>query len=1087
MRAVEAARRAHDIEVDLWTRSRLAHFLDNDPAGQWIRRTFLRIEQELLSPELLRELSRKSLEINPPPDDARAWVPCALDAMLAASVRRDVTFVVAGSGQGKSVACYRKLSAHVEAGGVGIVLSHDAIAAAATLDQAVDTALRQLHPTLAAVGEAALSFCSAEHPLLLVVEDINLSGQTRLLAEKIAGWGRSREEDKPNFGSEWRLLCPLWPEALASLGDQARKRIDPLLILAGSFTESEGRDAVLARARLGGRQMSSLSATSISRSLGHDPLLIALHDQDKAPDPHQVIGDFVEASLARVAAAAKDYPAAEYREALRALAGEMLAHRRLELSWRDVSGWPGVQGEPSRLIGRIAHHGELIRFTGISSDQHLLFRHDRVRDWLLADAAAELERRDALADHIVTDPYFAELMGAVLVRSQPKSSFLKRLAEVNPLALFHALRLLGEATPPQDQAMLQTIDRWLDDPVTHDRSNLHLRWEALAMLAETDSDMVPAIVRHFPDRTSKGELARLRNGDVTGGVELCTDMEPGVGWPWRDAQIEHAKLRHGSNLSSALDSFLRREDLGSPARIGGLRLAGHLGDPSLAYAIEACWSADNERVDHLADYLWAFGQCCGDNPVRFLGPVCDAWAALPDVSEREGMPSPRNDMAADHLRWAFHRWPPVAAIDYFVQRGTHEDLRGPITLMFHGMDHPKALAFVVEEFAAIQRRLEGTKSFLPFVTTAKDDWRRAQENGRPMSAASRDLLLRLWRDEANDKHLRTQAFSVWAATQIDGDLDVLRAAQSSKELADSILMQRLVRGDRQAIEGLIDKLRADEKGYWWQSGRHVSSPELTDALDEFLGKRGDRAKRIWGESLAADWITHEMIMRLPTNDAERLLLKHWGQLRFASYFVQAALYVATPRLLEVAQAAISECPQPAQLMEYLSYRFGIRTTGHPGLTREAQVLAVAPYLDLLSATDLWRLWTACNDHGWFATRRKHLDGRLQPPFVRRMWNPDRAASELDKMIAEKRVFWIDRWIDGFLKIGVSWSEILATLTGWLDARRSLEALEVVASAVAHRGTREDLRSLSIYEGMPENAAKQLIADTEFAVKRRTIR
>jgi hypothetical protein len=102
-----------------------------------------------------------------------------------------VTFLVAASGLGKSVACRRKLVAHVKAGGFGIVLSHDVVASATTLDQAVATALRQLHPALVTMGETALSFCSPERPLLLVVEDINRSGQTHLLAEKIAGWSRA--------------------------------------------------------------------------------------------------------------------------------------------------------------------------------------------------------------------------------------------------------------------------------------------------------------------------------------------------------------------------------------------------------------------------------------------------------------------------------------------------------------------------------------------------------------------------------------------------------------------------------------------------------------------------------------------------------------------------------------------------------------------------------------------------------------------------------------------------------------------------------------------------------------------------------
>ena len=63
---VETAGRTHDIEIEFWSCSRLAHFLDNCPVGHWIRREFLQIEQELLSPELLHELSLKSLEVNRP-------------------------------------------------------------------------------------------------------------------------------------------------------------------------------------------------------------------------------------------------------------------------------------------------------------------------------------------------------------------------------------------------------------------------------------------------------------------------------------------------------------------------------------------------------------------------------------------------------------------------------------------------------------------------------------------------------------------------------------------------------------------------------------------------------------------------------------------------------------------------------------------------------------------------------------------------------------------------------------------------------------------------------------------------------------
>lgn len=1084
---VEAAGRTHDIEIHLWSCSRLAHFLDNYPVGHWIRRQFLQIEQELLSPELLHELSLKSLEVNRPIDDAEAWIPRALDKTLALSLHRDVTFVVAGTGQGKSVACYRRLVSHVQAGGFGLVLSHDVVAEAMTLDQAIANTLRQLHPALASDEETALSICSPERPLLLVVEDINRADRTQFLAEKIARWSRIQveTEDKSNWESKWHLLCPLWPETLALLGDQARKSIEPLLISAGGFSENEGRDAVLARARLVGNELSPLNALSISESLGHDPLLIALYDFNNTPDPGQVIGQFVDASLERNAKASRDYPLAEYRKALRVLAEGMLSYRQIDPYWLNISDWADVQGEPLRLISRIAHDGELIRLTDSTVNQRLVFRHDRVRDWLLADAAAELERRNALPTCIIAEPYYAEVIGAVLVSSSLGPNFLLRVAEANPLALFHALRLFGDTTPSLHDDILQAIDNWLDNPATHDRSNLHLRLEALAMLAETDSHLVPSIVKKFPNRTFTSQLARLRNGDTGGGIELCVTSGPGTNDPWRDVQIEHAKLRHGAKLIRDLDYFLRRKELNSLERIGTLRLAGHIGDPSLAHAIEVCWNIDDEKLNYLAEYLWAFGQCCGNEPARFLGPVCDAWATLPDESEEQGDPSSRDNLAAHELRFAFSRWPPHTAIDYFVQRATQDDLKWPITFMLHSIDHPKALAFVAQELAAIRRRLEGTESFSLFPHTAAQEWQRAQEWGHPMSDESRELLLRLWIDDENDKFLRTGAFLLWAATRREEDLDILRTVQMPDDFVDSLLYQRLIRGDRQAIPAMIAKLRVNGDEDWWECGRYLWTPELTEELDRFLGDRSKQAKRIWLEFCIADRITSELIIRLPIEDAERLLLKHWNHLRFSSYFVQAALYVATESLLEVASAAIEDCPRPAGLMMFLSWGFGLKVKGHPGLNRESQVLALAPYLDLLDDMSIFGLWEECNNRGWFSTRKKLLDSRLQPRFAQRIWNRDCAIEELDSMIEKERQHWVGHWIDRYLKTDVSWGEVLATLMAWLDARQSLEALEVVASAVARRGVREDLNLLRNYEVMEENGVKELILDTEFAVQRRT--
>jgi hypothetical protein len=227
-------------------------------------------------------------------------------------------------------------------------------------------------------------------------------------------------------------------------------------------------------------------------------------------------------------------------------------------------------------------------------------------------------------------------------------------------------------------------------------------------------------------------------------------------------------------------------------------------------------------------------------------------------------------------------------------------------------------------------------------------------------------------------------------------------------------------------------------------------------------------------------------MRLSTDDAERLLIVHWDHLRFIPYFVQTALYIGTPLLLRAAQQAISDCPRPSRLLEYLSIRYGIRMKGHAGLTREAQLRALVPYLDLLSVGEISQLWHACNDRGWFNSRREFLDCRLRPQHLESLWDRDRAVAKLDAMISRHPPYWIDHWIDEFLKTDTPWSEILSVLAEWTGARQSLRAFNRLAEAIVHCGNRNDLAVLSHQKIAAEYPGNELLVDTAFAVRRRTI-
>jgi hypothetical protein len=301
---------------------------------------------------------------------------------------------------------------------------------------------------------------------------------------------------------------------------------------------------------------------------------------------------------------------------------------------------------------------------------------------------------------------------------------------------------------------------------------------------------------------------------------------------------------------------------------------------------------------------------------------------------------------------------------------------------------------------------------------------------------------------------------------------------------DKVLAARLTRGDQLAIPTMVEKLATDTRGYWWQFGRKLWSPALSHALDAELLRRSAVVKREWGETAPSDWITSEILQRRTTDEAEQLLLKHWDSLRFSARFLQTALYVCTPRLVEAARDTLAACPTPAVLLHFLESHWGLRTKGRPGLTCETQVRALAPHFGLLSAMDIRALWDACNDRGWFAVRDELLDGLLTAPFDENLWSPDRFSAELDGMVTGKRAHLLEHRIEDFLRSGVPWPEIVETLSSWLERRPSVDALRIVAAALAHRGTRADLITLATCEASPGDAARKLVADTTFAVRRR---
>ena len=1086
---VHAFARAAGIAIDIWSRSRIAEFLDNDPTGQWLRKKYLGIDQVRISKELLVDLSQMSIRQRRM-HDAPNWIQRELDDRLS-QFDGDVLFVAAGSGFGKSVACFKNLSSHVQNGGFGLVIPHDAVADAITIYQAIDIALHQLHPTLEADAAGRIGqYLSPDNPLLLVVEDVNHSGRAALLLEKLSGW--SEKSNQSQASSVWRLFCPVWPQILTGLTDTARQGIESRTMVAGGFSPEEGTRAVSQRFSSLNLPVSSSKAAALSAALGHDPLLIGLHDPDASSEPDNVIPNFIESSLHRLVADRNEYTAADYRGALMTLACAMLEHREVDPLWSALQTWPEIGSEALAALRHIVHHAEVLHLAGASYEQRLAFRHDRVRERVLADAAAMMLRSEPSLPGVLCVPYYAEFVGLALARYNVPIERISEIQASNPLALFHSIRHFREPTNAIHESVVAAAKQLVTDSVLHDREHLSLRREAVHALSQIESSLVLDLINGIRERGWADSEARFRNGDMAGGISLCASIEPGVHVPWHEELIAHVVARFGSNLRTRLEEILRRRDLPPLFRVGAIRLAGHIGSASLEEGLRVSWDIDSDRTAHLADYLWASAQCYGDEPALLLGPVCDAWAALPDTPLVENMPSPRADLAAESVRWAFGRKPPLSAIPYFVERAKTEDLRFPITYMLHGVDEPSAVEHVARELAAGEERLHGTGGIWPFSMIAGGDWQRRQrDKGREMSPQSRSRLFQLWHNQSSGKFLRREAFKLWSATRLSSDIAILQTIENDDELTDEVLVERLVRADLSAIPKLIEKIESNRNKttHWWRFGCSVWSDELTQLLERELTRRGNTVSAEWSlnEGYETDWITSELVMRLPVRTAEHLLVRHWDHLKWSHYFIKAALYVATPELKSMVASVMVDCPEPKEALKFLSSKFGIKVVDHPGVTRSEQLDALVPYLVHLEEIDIMFLGDLCNERGWFEYRRKHLDHRNMMNAWQSVYTSKaKIFQSLDEMLREQRLSSIDHWVDNYHKTGASIDEIMDAIRTWLSVQTSIDAFELAAAAIVHIGHRRHLAILQCKQFEPKDQARAIAKDAGYAVGRRTL-
>lgn len=1049
--AVESYARAAGIALDVWPVSRIAHFLDTDPIGQIIRRNCLGTPVRLLSRDLLLEMGERSI---------RDHLPLAFEGSC---IPRDGfrlghghTLVVGGSGMGKTTACATTLLAHIAKGVPAIVLRTEFLDSAATIEAALEAELRRQLPELeSGAGGKALALCTQAEPLLVLLEDVNRANSPGVLLNKVLAWvlaPRSNQGAAPG----WRAVCPIWPRSLETIEDQKRVFATVTLLRVDRYSSAEATRAVRLRAKALGVATDDHRAATVADRLGHDPLLIALHNFSSEGDATATIQAYVGERLGIVGNLAQR-TRHEVLQALNQLLLCMLQHRALSPRWLDVKSWI-ADHDAIALLRHIAREGSVMRISDSDPTETLVFRHDRVMQFLLSGALAQVLNCEPIPDY-VEDPFFAEILADAVMRVRLPPEQLAKLMDATPATAAHALRLASEVGSNYTAIAAQVLGEWLQRDAVKENAIANQRYVVATVLAETTDPHVRQLVAQFPPGDYPWHpllAAAFRNGALSAGLTLLSMYEVGVTVAGKHSLLALVKGTYGGKLVAAVDTTLRRVDLNLPgwgsARVGALRLAGYLGDSSLAHAVRWCWDNDEGRDERLRSYLFAAARCCGDWPELTLGPVCDAWEAMPEEPDSvDGQPAER--LAADHVAWEFRNYTPHNALAYLIKRANASNkIEWPILYMLRTVDHPDAL----EQLA----RYAATSGFMA-ARSLKSDWdRRYKESGRRMSSDSKARLLRIALDCAEPEDVRKQAFAFWETAIDDADLQVARQILPESLLHERALWARARRHDMSVIPEVLEKLPASPE-YWLQIGRYVWSDALTEALRPLLERLAEQQD----ENSNLEYALAEALTHVEPICMVAMLSPLWTTLRTRSLMVQTVLLSTAPQAAALAREAFALSASPHALLKHFTLRATIDVRGKFGLSHPAQLDNLKPYLDVFPEDEIQQLWDACTARNWLDFRNQYLEPRVRNILDRRVYLPDDPldTTDLDEALAGATSH-LHRWIDQQSRRGYSRAKVTSGLLEWVTRHDEGKAVEIVAGILSDAATRRELEEFQVALG-----------------------
>jgi len=1081
------------ISCDPWDQTRLARDLDTLPSGQWLRREYLGIEAQQLSRELLWDISSTSCESYE--DDTSSllgqqWVSRSVDdrlEQLVASRDINLIFLIGKPGLGKSVAASRCLRKAITKGQTGLWLRAEILLDSPSIELSVGAQLRSRSPALP-LNQANRAFQVLEphERLLLVIDDVNRLSDPPASLRKLLGWIRESESNLEEGQRTRRpvvAICPMWPRVWRGIASLVEKRPDVAKAHVGLMEMSEAIDLLRTGTKADEPELGLADAVRIVRGCNRDPFLLGMWNRMRADTPsvsssfqQDVIEEFIQIKTSELEERQRTrLLAGEYRGALVDLARHMLRTRSFCVRMEDIKTWFSDQQDALDGIRELVHQAVIVEQ---SDDALVRFRHDRLLKHFTTKALQDLLEASP-EEEALSDPWFADWTAEACLAERPSKDELRRIMASNPCCVIELLRKLEDPLERFGESVLQFVLEDLSRGENSVFSRGTLYSDLCSALLDAPQSIVSQLRKHLSPLPSL-LLAGLRHGFAKDGIAYCASRR---GWypAFSDGLLEYclSDVRGTAvqdTLVEGVSVAVAAGRLTQDGLVGALSLMGALADPRLAETITQCWNMADDKEDTLFYALWAALRCGADNNEAVAQPLLATWASLSDERTEAHSLSERNKVG-DALRLACTFRASTAVVRYLVNvaRETPK-LRWPIRTAVSDIDDPDAVEFNLATLAEGDYMSDSIK------------WS-PKYGRRALSSSSRARLQEMWQDASNSKKLRRYAFTWWSHGATSCDLTDLRVFSKEGELAQSAIRLRAVLGDRSVIPELEALLQEDAWNFNVASS--VWANQFADIAHGHLrALAAEKHDPFTPGYTDGEWGLVECLARIPPEISNSLLERNWSHLSLRTEFVELALYVGLPRLLEQARRTFRGCPTDRHAVRHIDLHLGWQSSKHdaPAHVILDRIDRLLPHVEDLDEHDVHTLTHECLALGQTSALSKlqpYLSDDLRP---RLLPTDDDLLKELDEMASSPNGTWrVQFTVEESAKRGDDPARLRGLIAEWLPKKSDLGALAVASEYLALAGRRDDISILDTWAGDTSSADfARVRSDTWVRIQRRTL-